>query len=474
MSLSRRVATNSLMLMLAQGSGRILGLLALPLMTQFFAPEAFGTAALATTFMALLGVVALMGMDLSYTRAYLGERGGRADEVEAYAWRFALRSGGLAALVGAGVWWAWGRQVPSAAAWVGIGALFSVLLPIAQARTRLHGDYRRLAAGIAAGTVFTVAASLAAGWLSWQSGVALIAATVAGLVVTTLILGWPTRSSLLHLQLAVEQRKAILAIGMPAAITAPMYWLITSADRWFLVHFLGNAEAGVYAVAATIGSAGALFNTAVAAVWMPEATRLHETEGEAAAGALGQLMSRIILAMALGWLLTTGLAGEAVGLLTAPPFHAAARQVPWLAGAVFFVGVYHVASTGLVLGRRLGPTTLIWLAAAMLAVVLSLLFVPTHGAMASARIQCLCMALTAGLITGLAAKRHPIPLRVMRLFCALALVFIAAIGIAPAWHSQPWVSLLLKLPCLLVLAVLIAWIGDPGLIRHLKSRLSTV
>lgn len=471
MSLNRRIVSGSLMVMLALGGARGLALLTLPWMTRLFAPDAYGAAALATTFMSLLSVIALMGMDLSYTRSCLGEQNGLARSIEAYAWRFAFFSGVFAAIVGMTTWWMWGRQAPSAAVWIGGGVLLYVLLAMAQARSRIYGDYRRLSVAVAAGSAFTVAAQLAAGWLSWRSGVALVAGTVAGVAISVLMLGWPPSLSSKHQLLpdAIQRRK-ILVIGLPAVVTAPMYWLITSSDRWFLVHFVSNAEAGVYAVAATIGSVGALLNTAVTAVWMPEAIRLHEARGVAEAAALGQVMSRIVLTMALGWLLTAGLASEAVHLLTSQSFHAAIAYVPWLAGAVFFVGVYQIASTGLVLDRQLGPTALIWLAGAITSALLSFVFVPTFGAMASARIQCLCMAAIAISVIPFARARHPIPLPSSRLLGALTITVVAGVATSAAWHPQAFVSLSLKLPCLAALALAILWVGDPGLIRRLRSR----
>ena len=64
---------------------------------------------------------------------------------------------------------------------------------------------------------------------------------------------------------------ALIKIGLAGVVTAPMYWLLTASDRWFLQHFHGAEAVGVYSIGYSVAIVGMMVNSAVIAVWTPEA-----------------------------------------------------------------------------------------------------------------------------------------------------------------------------------------------------------
>jgi len=68
MTLVRRIASASAQLVLSNGLVRLLSLVTMPILTHLLSPTAYGTAAMAETFIALIAVFALAPMDISYAR----------------------------------------------------------------------------------------------------------------------------------------------------------------------------------------------------------------------------------------------------------------------------------------------------------------------------------------------------------------------------------------------------------------------
>jgi len=115
-----------------------------------------------------------------------------------------------------------------------------------------------------------------------------------------------------------------LLVGLPGVITAPVYWILSSLDRWFLQASADSATVGVYAVACTFGQLGLMVNSALLAIWLPEATRLHESGVEDSDRQLAKLITRLILLMAVVCLGASILGGDLlrrIGTLNHPPKH---------------------------------------------------------------------------------------------------------------------------------------------------------
>src|SRR4029077_14474305 len=103
--------------------------------------------------------------------------------------------------------------------------------------------------------------------------------------------------------------------------TAPMYWMLSSSDRWFLQYYHGAVAVGVYAIGYRVAIVGMMVNGAVISVWLPEASREYEQDQERAKYTLGRLMSRLLAAMALIWLTAAAAGGDIVRWLADERFH---------------------------------------------------------------------------------------------------------------------------------------------------------
>ena len=266
MTFTRRVVSGTTQLTLSNGVVRLLSIVTMPILTSLLSPQAYGVAALAGTVISLVSVFALAGIDISYMRAYHSAQPPSGADVEHYCWRFAIsaalldsrgRCGSVVVLQqgfrragspsgdpgGAGYRFfcgphdganagALGRQIPSH----GLGNH--------RRRNHLYAvkhRHRRL-------------------WR--QDALALLLPMLLGYLIPVLLLGTPSIAGLAKPSgLTRNEGMALIKIGLAAVVTAPMYWLLSSSDRWFLQHYHGAEAVGVYSIGYSVAIVGMMVNT---------------------------------------------------------------------------------------------------------------------------------------------------------------------------------------------------------------------
>ena len=472
MSLTRHILGSSAQLTAANAIARVLGIVSLPLLTRWLSPDAYGQAALASTLMSLVSMIGLMGMDMSYARTYLSRAEPNGSRVEIFCWRFSLVAALAAGLVAAMAWLLHvardGSSLPVVACWVLIGTAGSVLLAMAQTRSRLHNQHTRLAVAIALSGIAATALTLciARWWLPDER--ALVTGFVLAYVLPICVMGIPALKKLrLPSGLSSATRKAVFFVGVPGVVTAPMYWILSSSDRWFLQTSADASTVGVYAVACTFGQLGMMVNSALLAIWLPEATRLHESDDSGkVAATLGGLICRLVLVMMMVWVGVGIIGGDLLRWLSEGRFHGGAAVVPWIASAVFFYGCYHLANTGLFLGRRLRVSAFVWAFVGAASLLANAIFVPRFGMLAAAGVQCGTFGVLAITVFVLSQRHHPIQLPAFRMLVAFA---IAVLGLLiGVWlpEVRDWLTAVEKVVFVGVIVTLLAAILAPDVCRR--------
>jgi O-antigen/teichoic acid export membrane protein len=262
-------------------------------------------------------------------------------------------------------------------------------------------------------------------------------------------------------RLAAHEGLSLIKIGLAGVVTAPMYWLLSSSDRWFLQHYQGAAAVGVYSVGYSVAIAGTMINAAITSVWLPEAAREYEQDRVRAQATLGRLLYRLAAMMALVWLLAAAAGGDVVRWLANQRFHAAADCVPYIAGGVFFYGLSQLAFYGLVLVKQAQWGAFWWLIGGLLSTVLNWAMVPKYGLVGAAFVQSASFAFIALVILATSQAKYPLQLSWARLSLLIATTFAAALVLAKPWHGAPVVSLLMKVPIVALVAGAVAWAVAP-------------
>jgi O-antigen/teichoic acid export membrane protein len=465
MTFTRRVVSGSAQLTIGNGLVRLISIVTMPILTDWLSPESYGVAALAGTIVSIGSVIALAGIDTVYLRVYHSTQPPSGSSAEHFCWRFSVLNSLVAAML-SGIAWHFlsGHSVDPAhylAILVAAGTLFSVLCTMSQLRALLDGRHRTLA--IVTVVTGALAAMASIGIAVWERGVlALLLPMLLGYLLPLLLLGAPRVADLSRpSRLSWGEGWELVKIGLAGVITAPMYWLLTSSDRWFLERFHGVNAVGVYSVGYSVSMVGMMIIGPVMAVWQPESAREYEADQVRARVTVGKLMSRLIALMGIIWLAVTAAGGDVVRWFANERFHAAAEYVPYIAGAVFFYGVLRLATTGLFMAKELKWAAFWWLIGGIVCMLLNFTLVPTLGGKGAAITQSISFGLITVGVFASAQSRFRVDLNWPRLAPVMLALFVAGIYLSPAWHRSAPVSLLMKLPVGIALAVGVAWVMAP-------------
>lgn len=472
MSLARRVLGGAGLMTAAGGLARLLSLLTVPFLSHALGPVPYGVAALAGNVVAIASTLALLGIDMAYARHFLQDDPDVRARVETFCWRFALTGATLAAVI---VTFAWhfdgarwlGSDHQAVTPFFAPAILLSVIVIMATTRVRLAGNYRLLAVSVIAAAV--AAALVAVGLVLYGESHewALLAGALAGSVTTLALLGMPGAVALMRRSgLEPGKRRALISLGIAGSVTAPMYWVISSADRWFLAAYVDAAAVGIYSMVANVALAGLMLNSSLTLSWYPEISRAYAQDSADALMPLGKLLGRLIAGLAVVWVCICAIGGDLIRLLTPSEFHVGTPYVPWLAGGVFFYGLATMANTGFFLTNRMRTVAYFWLAGALLSLLLNQMLVPRLGGYGAAVAQCGSFAFIALGIFWSSRGVLRIPVERLRLSICLLLGLAAGALLSSAWADSPLLSLAVKAPVTIVLATAMVGVIAPDWLSH--------
>ncbi len=449
--LGRRVIGGAVLIGGAGGVARLFSLLSAPILTAVVSPDQYGVVALVSTVTSLASTLALFGIDMSYARYWAGGAGNDSAAVERFCWRFALGGSLLLALAASLVWAsvlsAHVEALPSLALIVALGIFSYTLSGMSQTRARFRGAYPAIAVALVVSAAISTVVSIVLA-LRWRADAwALLVGGVLGMLSGVLITGVPGAESFLTSSgLDRRRRGKILELGAAGVVTAAMYWVISSSDRWFIGLFRDQRELGIYSFASNVGMIGLALNSAVIATWFPEVTLSYERDAENAPTALGREWARLVVMLIIVWLAVASSGGDILRLLANPRFHEGSRYVPWMAASVAAYGLASVANTGLWVAKDMRPNAAWWFCGAMTSVVLNALLVRTWGAMGAAVTSCTSFALIAAGVSWSAHRSFALQVPWGSLALLAGIVFVIGFPMTIPWNSSPFLSLCLKFP----------------------------
>ena len=179
---------------------------------------------------------------------------------------------------------------------------------------------------------------------------------------------------------ALTGLKPYLKFGLPLVPNSLFLWLVNSSGRYFLTHFGGLKEVGVYAAGYTIANTMTLFFMPISIVLFPVISKLWEDrqvqEVALKIGAANRWYLMLALPGAFGLSL---LAGPLMALLSAKEFAAGASVIFLLTLANLFYGLYQINLYGTLLLKKNTRLTGLFAGAGVLNTVLNLILVPPFG-----------------------------------------------------------------------------------------------
>ncbi len=472
MSFAKKVVGATGIITLAGVGARLLSFVSVPVLSHLLGPGPYGVVALAGSVVALGSIIALFGMDVAYGRYYLLEERDQRAAVEHFCWGVS-HMGALvvATAVGAGWYWLGQRWLPECYQTVALYSFFAIVMSVALSmsnmRVRLGGNYRKLAFAPIVGALVSLAVSLGVAMYWRADAMALILGALAGMLATLVLLGLPAKLVFFsQSSLPANKKWAVLALGAPVTITAPMFWVVASSDRWFLAEYTTEAVIGVYSMAGSVALLGMILNTSISSTWFPEASRLYGEQKAGALAPLGELWERLVVGIAIAWLAVAAAGGDLLRLLAAPQFHSGAAYIPLLAAGIFFYGLFGLINPAFVLARKMRYVVVVWIVGAAINIGLNLWLVPRLAAQGAALAQCLSYGLIALCLLAASRSILPMPIHWKRLGLCLLMVVAAGVIMSPAWADNPLLSLLAKFPTGLLMSILLVRVIAPDWYRR--------
>lgn len=174
-----------------------------------------------------------------------------------------------------------------------------------------------------------------------------------------------------------DRWSGLLHFGAPLLLSDLAFYFMNSTDRWFIQHYRGEAELGIYALGAKLAMLMALAIETFRKAWWPIAM-------DAMFGADGPETYRMIARLFAG---VTSAAVVVVTLMSpwlvrwfaAPEYHEAWPIVGILAWQSVFYGFYLVASAGIWRSEKTYLSALLMVVSAVLNIVLNYALVPRYG-----------------------------------------------------------------------------------------------
>jgi len=406
-------------------------LLATPFIARELDPAGFGTVDVLASIVALLTLVALLGMDSAVGRSYFDYPPG--DDRQRATVRFGLAvavavSLGFAVLLAlAGVAaLAAGASRTTSAAIVAASVLIPLGGALAIARLSFLLRRERTAYAAAAGLQAVVGGGVAVGLVlaglgpsGYFAGLAIGAAVAIGF---SLGFGDLIRSP--AQQLGRAEMRLLLAYGLPLVPAAAAMWAVFALDRTLIASIRDLGEAGYYAIGSKVAAPMMLAISAFAIAWGPfifgqSQARQPELRARAltvvVAGA-GVLFVPLVL-----------LAPELVRLLGGDEFSPATRAVPGIAIGWLGFAAATVLSTHFSLSRRTRVIAVATMAAAAGNVALNLVLIPPFGFVGAAWATAASFLLLAAIYWLWERRSDPAPYRLGRLAAIAGVVAPATV-----------------------------------------------
>ncbi|MCC6241172.1 MAG: polysaccharide biosynthesis C-terminal domain-containing protein [Phycisphaerales bacterium] len=427
--------------LLARGLPGILAFAAIPVFSRLLSPEDYGRYALVIAAVELLNALLFQWTRLSLLR-YNAVYRDQPDALRSTLLSVTILTNTVLVLVAGGLW-----LIPALAPWhspIAAGGIVLIVqsfydLVCEQARATLKPWHFMLMQSIRSGGF--VGLGLVAVWLLGWSWFGPLGGMATGMLLAVgLSMGRHWRGTRLKINRPILARLA--QYGLPLSLTVALAVVIGTCDRYLLAWYLDEASAGSYAVAYDFTTQTlTLLMLAINMAAMPLAIRAYELEGPAAAQEQMRFNATLLLAIGVPAVLALAILVQPLvhNLLGAQFRTAATRIIPLVALGAFLANfkAFHFDSAFQFAHRTIYQVWIV-LAAAVVNVILNVLFIPRWGLEGSAIASVLAYIVSIALTIYYGRRQFvlPFPWKACSTVCLAALIMGAVL-----WplrhHTQP-------------------------------------
>lgn len=415
--------------------------------TRLLGPDEYGRYAVMISVMALIHTISLTWAEAANYRftAQARESGGLRDHYRTglgLLARSLLVSGVLVLLL-----LALTRRAPEYRAFIPYIACLLPLNSIVQMALEAHKASERVGRYALVETSRLLLGFVLGALLAWKSGLGALA-PFAGLLIAGFLLALSEGRWLVVQakggQSSADTRRAWLYYGAPIAAALMLDILLSAADRFLILHYLGESAVGEYTAGYGVADKTVLLICAWAAMaGSPLVMAAYERGGKDAAREEARGLAGMLLL--LGLPVATGLALVAQPLAEAMIGEdlrdQAMRIIPWIAFAGLLNGLLiHYFSEAFQLAKKTTERALLMIVPAGLNIILNVILLPTPLGIMGAVYATLISYGAGILLLSAVGRRHvalPIPLLEIVKVTIACLAMWPVIHIMPGWGSWP-------------------------------------
>ena len=263
---------------------------------------------------------------------------------------------------------------------------------------------------------------------------------------------------LLRPRFSASLLKQMLRYGIPIVPASLAFWVFASSDRVLLSNLSSLEQVGLYAIANQVANLMNMLISSLQQAWTPQAVRFTRHRWNKHRVSMRKLcpISCWYLAWSLYWWRR---AGRSMIILSSAAYHPAAQAIGPLALGFVFYASAQVTFLGISLKKKTVLLGLVPWGAALINIVLNLIFIPRFGFMATA--WSTTIAYAALTLTYLVASQRYFPVqyewRRAIVLITFTTAFVIGVSFIPELDLLP--SIALKIVYILIYLVLLVALG---------------
>lgn len=269
----------------------------------------------------------------------------------------------------------------------------------------------------------------------------------------------------------LEQWKFLLLFQFPSVVHALSYILLSSVDRIMIGEMVGNAEAGIYSIAATLASVISILGMSANQVLKPWRYQRMESKDYESIKSKSSILLIVFGVAILAWILV---APDIMRLFFRADYYPAVWAIPPISISVFFVFLYSMFVDIEEYFYKTKYTMYATTISAIANIVMNYFGIKIWGYIACAYTTLICYFLLAALHlywSNKAAKKNEISIRKIfdvRFICVLSLIFVGAEVAFTLTYKISIIRYILLAIC--VVAVVVNYKRIISLIKSIKTK----
>jgi O-antigen/teichoic acid export membrane protein len=179
--------------------------------------------------------------------------------------------------------------------------------------------------------------------------------------------------------------KTYLAFSIPQTPNVILLWTMQLSDRYFITHFMGLTQNGIYTSSNTLAGLTSIFYTPINFALFPLISRLWEEQRINDVKIYVNNSIRLFLTLAIpGAVGISMLSQPLLKLLTTSEFLVGNNIVLLVAFGALFAGLYNINSSLILLNKKAGRLPLVIVIGSIFSVILNIILIPRIGILGAA------------------------------------------------------------------------------------------